>query len=66
MKPKNVQSYHNAGMRNCLGWCEKQFYSIDKTNIRYCDTCRNKKEKLEREGNPSRRMADNPLMGVDE
>lgn len=38
-----MEKYTVDGMRNCLGWCNKQFYSPDKSRIAYCDKCRNEK-----------------------
>ena len=53
-----VNSYHLAGFRRCLGWCDKEFYSKDKTRFTYCETCLAKKEKLQREGRPKGRMSE--------
>jgi len=43
------------GVTRCLGrlvsgeWCNKQFYSPDKTRIRFCKECAERKTRLERE-----------------
>jgi hypothetical protein len=31
----------------CLGWCNKEFLSPNKTSIRYCKKCSAKKEQIE-------------------
>lgn len=33
----------HAGETNCLGWCGMKFWSPDKTRIRFCSKCRNKR-----------------------
>jgi len=63
MKDKQpVQSYHRAGMRNCLGWCNQKFYSIDKTLYAFCDACRTQKEKAEKDVRKTRTLTDNSLL----
>jgi len=37
------------GETDCLGWCNKKFWSKDKVNLRYCNRCASKKEQIERE-----------------
>jgi hypothetical protein len=32
------------GETNCLGWCNKKFYSQDKKRIRFCVKCRTKQQ----------------------
>lgn len=66
MKKPKVQSYHLAGNRKCLGWCNGEFYSLDKTRIHFCDVCEIKKEKLEKEGRTKGRLVDNSMGNSDE
>jgi hypothetical protein len=40
-KPKPEEKVEDrSGWRNCLGWCDKKFWSEDKTLITYCPKCR--------------------------
>lgn len=33
-----------AGECDCLGWCNKRFFSPDKRRYRYCKKCQSKKD----------------------
>lgn len=37
---------NNAGDTNCLGWCGKKFWSPDKTRIKFCAKCRQKRNDI--------------------
>lgn len=35
----NQKKQDLSGLVNCLGWCNKQFYSNDRFRIRFCKKC---------------------------
>lgn len=45
MKPA-ITSNATSGETRCLGWCNKTFWSVDKTKIRFCIKCRNRRNQV--------------------
>jgi hypothetical protein len=43
---KKSQSLAKGKMVNCLGWCNKMFFSIDPINIRFCNKCKDKRRDM--------------------
>lgn len=33
-----------SGMVRCLGWCNKNFFSVDRFSIRFCKKCTERKD----------------------
>jgi len=39
-----IPTIDRSGMVGCLGWCNKNFFSLDRFSIRFCKKCTERKD----------------------